>query len=175
MPYEQANAVSQHIELLSAAFSCAESQSSGRMYFFLISGVVSTILGAALTYCVGRLKERRYSKQQTASNFLEILMRFEDRCLDYWSKDNDPQKDMIDEARIKAGYRQLRQYSEIVDIGLDEKQKKKLQKLTSQLFEAATGEEFESGRRKASRGQAQRIAHICSRIAPILLEKSSNP
>jgi hypothetical protein len=87
-------------------------------------------------------------------------------------KPHDARESLIEEAKIKAGHKQLRLYVEYGNFGLKATKKQQLEKLISRLFDEATGGDFESKKRQASRARIQKIAMITASIAPILIEKS---
>tara|TARA_R110000850_G_scaffold143738_1_gene265945 strand:+ start:372 stop:896 length:525 start_codon:yes stop_codon:yes gene_type:complete len=147
---------------------------SANLRFAYFGGIslASTALGAFLAYCVGHLSHKRHLKPESAKSFIKLLSKFEEQCLEYWSKTHDPKESLIEEAKIKAGHKQLRLYAEYGNFGLKASKKKHLEKLISKLFDEATGGDFESKKRQASRTRIQKIAMITTSIAPILIEKS---
>jgi len=146
--------------------------SNSRFTYFAATSLASTALGALLAYIVGHFSHKRHLKPESAKSFIKLLSNFEDQCLEYWSKDHDPKESLIEEAKIKAGHKQLRLYAEYGNFGLKKADKERLEKSISQLFDEATGGNFESKKRKASRTRTQKIAMITSRISPLLIEKS---
>jgi hypothetical protein len=143
-----------------------------RFLYFSVTSILSTSLGAFLAYWVGNLSHKRHLRPESAKSFIKLLSKLEDQCLEYWSKPHDSKESLIEEAKIKAGHKQLRLYVEYGNFGLKSYKKQQLEKLISRLFDEATGGDFESKKRQASRARIQKIAMITASIAPILIEKS---
>nr|WP_297397792.1 hypothetical protein [uncultured Marinobacter sp.] len=155
------------------ALILANSESSHlRFLYFAGTSLISTALGALLAYLVGHLSHKRHLKPESAKSFVKLLNRFEEQCLEYWSKPHDPKESLIEEAKIKAGHKQLRLYAEYGNFGLRSSRKHELEKLISRLFDEATGGDFESKKRGPSRTRIQKVAMITASISPILIEKS---
>lgn len=143
-----------------------------RFLYFSATSIMSTILGAVLAYMVGTLSHKKNIKPEAAKSLIALLNKLENQCLEYWSKEYDKKESQVEEAKIKAGYKQLRLYAKHGDYGLKRVNQDKLEELISKLFDEATGGDFESKKRKASRERVQKIAIIISQISPILIEKS---
>jgi hypothetical protein len=155
------------------ALIVSNSESSNlRFIYFAGTSLISTALGAVLAYWVGHFSHKRHLKPESAKSFIKLLSKFEEQCLEYWSKNHDPKESLIEEAKIKAGHKQLRLYAEYGNFGLKAQKKEQLEKLISRLFDEATGGDFESKKRQASRAKTQKVAMITASIAPILIEKS---
>lgn len=155
------------------ALIVSSSESSNLRFIYLAgTSLLSTALGALLAYWVGHFSHKRHLKPESAKSFIKLLNKFEEQCLEYWSKAHDPKESLIEEAKIKAGHKQLRLYAEYGNFGLKKPKKEKLEELISKLFDEATGGDFESKNRQTSRTRIQKIAMITASIAPILIEKS---
>jgi hypothetical protein len=152
----------------------ASNSGASQLRFLYFAGVslFSTALGAFLAYIVGHLSHKRHLKPESAKAFIKLFNTFENQCFEYWSKNYDEKESLIEEAKIKAGHKQLRLYSEYGNFGLKKTKKIELKELISKLFDEATGGSFESKNRQSSRRRIQKIALITASISPMLIEKS---
>jgi hypothetical protein len=163
--------IKQNDSIISLIASNAES-SHLRYLYFSGTSLLSTALGAFLAYIFGHFAHKRNLKPESAKSFIQLLNTFENECLEYWSKDFHEEESLVQEAKIKAGHKQLRLYAEHGNFGLQKARSEHLKRLISKLFDEATGGDFESKKRRPSRNRIQKIAMITSSIAPILIEKS---
>ncbi|MDT8879428.1 hypothetical protein RSO68_08100 [Halomonas saccharevitans] len=164
--------VASQSETIKALVLSSGESSHLRFIYFSATSIISTVLGAVLAYTAGHLSHKKHLKPESAKSLLGLLEKFETQCLEYWSKEHDEKESVIEEAKIKAGHKQLRLYAKHGDYGLKKEKKLKLEELISDLFDEATGGDFESKNRKASRQRIQKIAMTTSKISPILIEKS---
>lgn len=167
--------MSKQYDVLLGAVHNSQKSAELRIVITFVASIISVLTGAILAYLFGWVTRKENSKIDSAKSLLTIVQDFENITLEYWSKgyDRNNQSDsLISEAKIKAGFNQLRQYHMHVDIGLDEESKIKLAKLISELFDHATGGNFESTKRKASKYRVQIIASTCAKITPLILKKT---
>ena len=159
-------------ESIKILMTSAEKNLHLRFTYLAATSLLSTALGAFLAYKISNLSHRKRVKSESVKLFIELIGKFETQCLEYWSKDHDGSCNLVDEAKIKAGHKLLRQYAEHGKFNLTVANKEKLNRQISLLFDAATGGDFESSARKASRQKMQKVAMITADIMPLLIENS---
>lgn len=143
-----------------------------RFAYLAITSLASTALGAFLALKISNTAHSKRARGEAIKAFMELLQKFETQCLEYWSRDYDDGCSLIEEAKIKAGHKLLRQYSDHGKFGLTDDTKKRLAAKVSALFDAATGGDFESSQRRKSRKRLQMIAMLTAEITPIMIERS---
>jgi hypothetical protein len=159
-------------QLVMGLLSEAKSFSNTRYLWQLATAVVSTLLGALIaTYFSGR-REKNQQKSSTASTIITLISDFESACLNYWCKDFNEESSALEEALIKAKHTTLRCYIEDVDLKLGEAEKTKTLRIMSELFDIATGGDFESKSRKSSKRVISKIAMRTATIMPIFIKLS---
>ncbi|KAB7624128.1 hypothetical protein [Alkalilimnicola sp. S0819] len=159
-------------EAIQALLASAQHQNELRLWRFGLLSLLSTTFGAVLAYSIGSLTRRKAARAASAKAFLKMLAKFEAQCLEYWSKEYEKGVSLAEEAKIKAGHKQIRQYAQHGKLGLSHEEKEALFRLVSELFDEATGGDFESSKRKPSRLRMQRVANISAKMAPILIARS---
>lgn len=138
----------------------------------VIAGSIAAAVGAFSAYIFNRFNW----EQQTLNNsilsieedFLESLKEFVDNCIRYWSDDqiNLDQPKFI-EANIKMSYMNLApQFSQIVSLSgkFDAGTHEFIRSSIEDLFELATGGDFESSRRVSSTKRCTKIFNICNKV-----------
>lgn len=156
---------------LSPALSVTDSIFSTDVAF----AIFIAIIGAFSAYLFNLFHWQFVSKREKISRIGEALLRttddLEKLSVHYWTSDchsSNAEETHATEVLIKSRSRLLAKYVDIyVTKGKfknNHPRAKKLVLLTCELYDVATGEDFESKKRSASRAKAQKISNMCADI-----------
>jgi hypothetical protein len=146
-----------------------------RLSAIALTSLVSTALGALLTYKVGNAIRKRSKVSESAKLLLDMLNEFECQCIEYWSapyNQDNPEMSTIIEAKIRSNFQKIKTHFDHGHYGFSDKDMQAINQHISSLFDASTGGDFESKQRKASPKQIRKLTMIMSRLTPIVIKKS---
>jgi len=131
----------------------------------LILPVVSVVIGVILGFLSNRihwkLTEKDKKQRESLEKLSELIDDIEEISVEYWTKDNND-NDNKNEVYIKS---KLRFIEKFVRIKIkDSKLKTELNDFVSDIYDLATGDDFESKKRKASKPKAISISYKCADI-----------
>lgn len=169
------NGISGSIDQLSTTLTAfLETTNDLNLTKILFAGFVAFV-GAFSAYIFNYFHWRMVEKKQKLTKVSEAMMslitELEKTSVDYWmqgyDKDNQPQLQAT-EVSIKSKLRLVSRYTKIIKPYLKNKaatsNKQKLKDFESDIFDWASGEDFESTSRKASKATAMKISNLCSDI-----------
>ncbi|MBO2617670.1 MULTISPECIES: hypothetical protein [Shewanella] len=148
----------------------------------IISGLLSACVAAGAAFLLNYLFWRKIRKHNRVSHFaqlsIEHLDLFEKITTEYWStgyNKNRIAKNKILEARIKSNFIVLKTCLEEFKKRVPDKfqnDKKIITTFIEDIFEIATGDQFESSQRKPNLSLSKRISVSCSSIKSLLIRYS---
>ncbi|MGY6481992.1 hypothetical protein [Vibrio parahaemolyticus] len=149
---------------------------SGSLTEVLSGAIFSVIAAFTFNFLYWKVKERKERLRAAINEAKDALFDFEENAVEYWSSDYNPRNaktNTIQQAKIKANHSLLlstytnrvfpllsnsQKASEKMDV------KKNIQLEVENLFDIATGGDFESSSRKASKKNVSDIILRCTRI-----------
>ncbi len=157
------------LSLLSSSTNTALIQ----MIFVAIAGAFSAYL---FNWFHWRMAEKKKKVSRISSELLSVINDLESISTDYWVrgyKEEDKEDIHIKEALIKSKVKLIPRYIKIIIPELKarniEQKKEKLENFGMNIFEWATGDDFESKNRKPLKGRASKIINKCSDIKATIL------
>lgn len=141
----------------------------------VIVGVFIALVGALSAYLFNVLQQRATQKKERLSahlaSLMELIASFESVAVLYWVSDRASQAvdaEVTIKARHRAIERQRRTLGELLPAKGDIALHRELSKFSDDIFDLATGGDFESPIRMPSPATAMRIAHLVADIQPVL-------
>lgn len=129
----------------------------------LILPVVSVVIGVLLGFISNRvhwkLSEKDKNQRDLLEKLSELIDDIEEITVEYWTKDSNDD-DNKREVYIKSKLRFLEKFIRIKI--KDGKLKTELNDFISDVYDLATGDDFESKNRKASKPKAISISYKCA-------------
>lgn len=149
---------------------------SGSLTEVLSGAIFSVIAAFVFNFLYWKVKERKERLHAAINEAKDALLDFEENATEYWSRNYDPRNaktNTIQEAKIKANHSLLLStYTNRIHPLISSSQKKaesmglekSVQLEIESLFDIATGGDFESSSRKASKKNVADIIRRCTRI-----------
>lgn len=141
----------------------------------LLIGVVVALAGALGAYFFTLMHWRKLEAEGAKTALLrqlhDLVADFEKVCLEYWLKDSN-ENDVELSIRIKTTHRMILRYARLFkDLKTaPETYRLRFLDFSSQIYDDATGDGFESKGRKLSRSKASTIARRCTDARALLNE-----
>ena len=173
------------IQALDKLNTTLSSTPDGSLTEVLGGAIFSVIAAFIFNFLYWKVKERNERLRSAVFEAKDALIDFEDNAVEYWSRDYDSKNiktNTVQQAKIKANHTLLLStYTNRILPNLTRSQKnteklaakKNVQHEIENLFDIATGGEFESSTRKANKKNVSDIIRRCTRIRTRLANISS--
>lgn len=166
-------------QLATTLVSLLETANSLTFTQFLFAAFVA-VVGALSAYIFNYLHWKMVEKKQKLSKVSEVMAalitELEKLSVDYWIEGYDEDKRLqiqAVEVSIKSKLRLISRYTKIIAPYLKNKQatsnKQKLEDFESDIFDWASGDDFESTGRKASKATAMKVSNLCADIKSTII------
>jgi len=137
--------------------------------------VFVAILGAFSAYLFNYFHWRMVRKKDNVNNIgmelIGLIEELEETALRYWIRpyDKDQKEEiLVDEIRIKTIVRQIDKQAKILkkinNSKMGRNEKECIEQFPPKIFDIVTGGDFESKKRKSSKGRAMKISKSCSDV-----------
>ena len=142
-------------------------------------GIVSAIVGAVFAYLLTRHHQTniiKYEKINFAVNaFLNHLNSFEYAAVEYWERDYEINTDRKAESSIKHNLQRLRRYGGLLSkiTKLNKKDSGILDNALNDIFDIATGSDFESKKRTGNRSIVRKISIKCQILTELAIDQNN--
>lgn len=143
----------------------------------VLGGAIFSVIAAfVFNFLYWKVKEKKERLRAAINEAKDALLDFEENAVEYWSHDYNPKDaktNTVQEAKIKANHSLLlstytnRIFPLLTSVQVKNENanlKKSIQSEIENLFDIATGGDFESSSRKASKKNVADIIRRCTRI-----------
>jgi len=172
--------LSASIDRIGVTISKALSESGKPSWVQGVFAVFVTVIGASSAYLFNYFHWRMVTKREAISEshtaLVNLICKLESTSMKYWLRDYDEKNRSIEqesEILIKTNIHLITEHAQ----GIIKKQGNilststilKLKRFPVEIFDVATGDDFESREKKASKNKASKISRLCLDIRTSLL------